>query len=279
MANARLPQCGLAECRSSCFASFLAGVEPVARCAVFLAPSSPLFSFPFPFSSPSPPPPWAARRRCPSYRQSQLRHGRCHTNGVPWNGRLSTKKDRRVNSHDQHLGCDEEGMTFTLTDHGNKTRKGQATKTCSHRLHPPVTVRCRDDDDADWVGSPSVQARTERDDLRPQRVWTTLARGADNAARRSPQGGAPHRRGGRAHGGRVVSPDAAVPVPRAGGTGRRDCGHAGDVRGKGGLRNLTANLTAKTPSPRRRQTRWTAPDKRLMNKSGGVRPRPVATSA
>ena len=40
------------------------------------------------------------------------------------------KKDRRVNSHDQHLGS-KDGMTFTLTTHGNKTRKGQATKTCS----------------------------------------------------------------------------------------------------------------------------------------------------
>src|SRR5215208_6282893 len=77
--------------------------------------------------------------------------------------------------------------------------------------------------DAAWWAR-VVQARTERDDLRPQRVWT-LHKG-DHAAAIEPEGGARHRRGDRAYRGRAVAQDAAVPLPPAGGTGRRDCGHA-----------------------------------------------------
>ena len=83
---------------------------------------------------------------------------------------------------------------------------------------------------ADWWAR-VVQARTERDDLLPQRVWT-LHKG-EHAAAIDLQGGARHRRRDRAHGGRGAAQDAAVPITRAGGTGRRDRGHAGDVRGEG----------------------------------------------
>ena len=83
---------------------------------------------------------------------------------------------------------------------------------------------------ADWWAR-VVQARTERDDLRPKRVWALRKDGREAAI--DVQGGARHRRGDRAHGGRGVAQDAAVPLARAGGTGRRDCGHADDVRGEG----------------------------------------------
>jgi len=83
---------------------------------------------------------------------------------------------------------------------------------------------------ADWW-TRVVQARTERDDLRPQRVWT-LHKGAHAAAidlKAVPGIGA-----------EIVPPvdgqlrkTRFVPLTRAGRTGRRDCRHADDVRGEG----------------------------------------------
>src|SRR5688500_17899183 len=74
----------------------------------------------------------------------------------------------------------------------------------------------------------------------------------------------PWARGDRAHGRRRTAQDAAVPVARAGGTGRRDRGHADDVRvtrAAGTARparvRLTTGAVIRTPTP------GTAPDKRM----------------
>jgi hypothetical protein len=92
--------------------------------------------------------------------------------------------------------------------------------------------------DAGWWAR-VVQARAEREDLLPKRVWA-LRKGERMAAidvRPVPGIGArscsPSRR---------VAALAAVPLLRAGGTGR-DCGHAGAVRGEGV--DVTPALTPK----------------------------------
>jgi hypothetical protein len=83
---------------------------------------------------------------------------------------------------------------------------------------------------ADWWAR-VVQARTERDDPRPQRIWL-LRKDVREAAidlKAVPGIGARD----RAHGGRAAAQDAPVPIPPAGGIGRCDCRHANDVRGEG----------------------------------------------
>ena len=84
--------------------------------------------------------------------------------------------------------------------------------------------------------------------------------------------GARHRRGDCAHGGRGVSQDAAVPVHEQ----AELVGAIADTltmfEERAGSRNQQPNLTAKTPSPRNRQTSSTAPDKRLMNQCGRIPP-------
>jgi hypothetical protein len=107
--------------------------------------------------------------------------------------------------------------------------------------------------DAAWWAR-VMQARTERDDLRPQRVWA-LRKGEHEASidlKAVPGIGAEScsRWTGRCRKTRLF------PLTRAGGTGRRDRGHAGDVRGQGvglkwagnRLRSSTREAFADLPS-------------------------------
>jgi hypothetical protein len=97
------------------------------------------------------------------------------------------------------------------------------------RIVRRARVRAREGavmNDAAWWAR-VVQARTERDDLRPTRVWVLRKEGREAAidVKAVPGIGAEI----------VLSVDGqwrkdeAVPIARAGGTSRRDCGHADGV--------------------------------------------------
>ena len=75
-----------------------------------------------------------------------------------------------------------------------------------------------------------VEARTERDDLRPKRVWVLRKDGREAAIDVK---AVPGIRAEIVLSVDGAAQDAAVPVTRAGGTGRRDCRHAGNLRVEG----------------------------------------------
>jgi hypothetical protein len=66
-----------------------------------------------------------------------------------------------------------------------------------------------------------VEARMERDDLRPQRVWALHKEGGGRESTLRM-----YRHGDRADVGWRAAQDAVVPAARAGGAGRRARGHA-----------------------------------------------------
>jgi hypothetical protein len=68
--------------------------------------------------------------------------------------------------------------------------------------------------DASWWAR-VVQARTERDDLRPKRVWALRKEGREAAIDLTEYPGSARSRARR---GRGAAQDAAVPVARTGGT-------------------------------------------------------------